>query len=151
MERKLTLILLLFLLLIFSCSKKTTEAEDWDPYGSYFGPIEDNGWSANFENFNVLPSGFSANATISTMVGYEFFDETIYIFGDVEKNGDDYILSGNFSLHIEDGDGYTIYSSNGSVTGELHYDDDMPFPEGSGSGSTVDNQRTISWNIFKTQ
>jgi len=153
MKRKLTLILLLLLLLLllFSCDKKSTEAKDWDPYGSYFGPIEDNGWSANFDNFIVLPSGFSASALISTMVGYEFFDETIYISGEVEKNGNNYTLSGSFSLRIEDSDGFTIYSSNGSVAGEFHCDDDMPFPEGSGSGSTVDNQRTISWNIFRTQ
>lgn len=151
MNRKLVFVLLFTVLLSMSCEKKTTETEDWDPYGSYFGPIEDDGWSANFESFNVLPSGFNASATISTMVGYEFFDETIYISGDIEQSGNDYTLAGSFSVHIEDDEGYTIYNSNGSVTGELHYDDDMPFPEGSGSGTTVDNLRTISWNIFKTQ
>lgn len=151
--RKIIILLLIIIafLLFISCDKKTTESENWDPYGSYFGPLEEGNKSANFEYFYIFPSGFSAKCVITFIDGFVFYEETIIISGDVEKEGNGYVLTGSFSLTIKDDGGYTIYSSNGTVTGELHYDNDMPFPVGTGSGTTEDNQINISWNIFKTQ
>jgi hypothetical protein len=151
MKKKLIFVSLFFVILIISCEKKTTEPENWDPYGSYSGVIEDNGNGSNFEQFVILSSGINAHCVISYIEGLFIYEETIYISGDLTQDGDNYLLSGNFSVSIEDNNGSLIYTSNGSITGELHYDDDMPFPEGTGSGSTVDNQRTISWSIFKSQ
>lgn len=151
--RKIIILTLLFIAFLFfiSCDKKTTEPEDWDPYGLYFGPLKEGNNSTNFEYFYIFSSDFSAKGIITFIDGFEFFEETITLSGDVNKEGNGYVLTGSFLLTIEDDEGYAVYSATGTVTGELHYDSDMPFPVGSGSGTTEDGQITISWNIFKSQ
>ena len=145
------LLLIMILLFIISCDKKTTETEEWDPNGSWAGTISDGDNSGYFETFIIASSYFSANSTITIIGGLEFYEETITLSGYVAEEGNGYELTGNFTISIEDSDGYEIYYSNGTCTGELHLDDDMPFPEGTGSGTTEDDLITISWNIFQTQ
>jgi len=147
--RRLTLFLFLVTLIFISCDK-TTEPEDWDPYGAYSGLLHEGNNGVNFENFIILSAGVSANGTITFMDGFETFEETIFISGDIEQEGNGYVLTGTFSLTIVDDNGSFVYDAQGNFTGELHYDEDMPFPEGTGSGVTNDGLRTISWNIYKS-
>jgi hypothetical protein len=151
MKKKKIYFILLILIFIVSCEKKTTEIEDWDPNGSWAGSISDGNNSGNFETFSIISANVYASSSITYSQGFEFYEETIILGGNIVENGDVFDLTCSFTISIIDGNGSQVYYSNGTTSGELYYDDDMPFPEGFGSGSTVDNQRTISWDIFKTQ
>jgi hypothetical protein len=142
--------LTLLLLMLTSCEDKSTDAVNFNAEGTWFGVLHGGNGGANFEYFNIYGTGFSAKGEMTFYQGFEQHTEIIMISGDWEEEGSGYGLSGTFSLRILDGDGYQVYSSNGNVSGELHYDNDMPFPEGTGSGSTNDGQYSISWSIFKT-
>jgi len=141
--------ILLIFIIILSCENKTTEVENWEPVGNWNGVLNEGNNDATFEYFTFYASGFGARAEPSFIQGYEINTEEIMLSGDWIEEGDEYELTGSFSIRIFDDDGFQIYLGNGSLSGELHYDEDMPFPEGTGSGITNDGQYSISWSIYK--